>query len=91
MRLEEDVTDDPDVPMEVIARVALPTFSHDKMESEASTKLYIRAHTSVPVPKIYFWDSDPDNPVGAEYMVLERVREILSHMFPPKLMLKTTS
>lgn len=67
------MTDDPDLPVEVIARVALPTFSHDKMESEAATKLYIRAHTSVPVPKLYFWDSDPNNPVGAEYMIIERV------------------
>ncbi|KLO17666.1 hypothetical protein SCHPADRAFT_900408 [Schizopora paradoxa] len=73
LQLEEDITDDPDLPVEVIARVALPTFSHDKMESEAATKLYIRARTNVPVPKIHFWDSDPDNPVGAEYMVVERV------------------
>jgi len=71
--LVEDVTDDPEIPVEVIARIAYPTFSHDKMESEVATKMFIRARTHVPVPKIYFWDSDPDNSVGAEYMILERV------------------
>ena len=28
--------------------------------------------TSVPVPNILAWSSDPPNPVGAEYMILEK-------------------
>jgi hypothetical protein len=40
---------------------------------QISTIRYIGAHTSVPVPSIMAWDVDAANPVGAEYMIMEKV------------------
>ena len=33
----------------------------------------VRAHTTIPVPKVLAWSADYTNPVGAEYIVMERV------------------
>ncbi|KAJ5570619.1 uncharacterized protein N7459_010049 [Penicillium hispanicum] len=33
----------------------------------------VRAHTTIPVPKVLTWSADSTNPVGAEYIVMERV------------------
>ena len=30
------------------------------------------SHTTIPVPKILAWNSDPKNPVGAEYIIMEK-------------------
>lgn len=57
---------------EYIARVAFPTFRRLKMESEVATLQYVAEHTSISVPKIYAWDADPENIVGAEYMITDR-------------------
>jgi hypothetical protein len=40
---------------------------------QISTIRYIGAHTSVPEPSIMAWDVDAANPVGAEYMIMEKV------------------
>jgi hypothetical protein len=45
---------------------------------------YIAERTSVPVPKIYAWNSDASNAVGAEYMVMEKVS---SHLFATAVVL----
>ncbi|KIK34447.1 hypothetical protein CY34DRAFT_812905 [Suillus luteus UH-Slu-Lm8-n1] len=34
----------------------------------------IAAFTNIPVPRIYAWNSDASNPVGAEYMILDKVK-----------------
>ena len=36
----------------------------------------VRTHTSVPLPRVYRWDSDPSNPVGAEYILMEKARGV---------------
>lgn len=36
-------------------------------------KLSVRSHTSLPVPNVLAWNSYSSNPVGAEYLVLEKV------------------
>lgn len=33
----------------------------------------VRTHTTIPVPKVLAWSADSTNPVGAEYIVMERV------------------
>lgn len=33
----------------------------------------VRTHTTMPVPKVFAWNADAANPVGAEYIVIERV------------------
>lgn len=42
-------------------------------EVQVATLKYLAAHTNIPVPKIFAWDSDAANPVGAEYMIMEKV------------------
>lgn len=32
----------------------------------------MQKHTSIPVPKVLAWSSDPLNPVGAEYIIMEK-------------------
>ena len=32
----------------------------------------VNSHTTIPTPKILAWSSDPSNPVGAEYIIMEK-------------------
>ena len=32
----------------------------------------MQRHTSIPVPKVLAWSSDASNPVGAEYIIMEK-------------------
>ncbi|KAF7374644.1 Altered inheritance of mitochondria protein 9, mitochondrial [Mycena sanguinolenta] len=41
--------------------------------SEVATMRFVKARTSIPVPELYYWDSVPGNPVGAPYMLMERI------------------
>ena len=36
----------------------------------------VRTHTTVPLPRAYTWNSNPSNPVGAEYVLMEKARGI---------------
>ncbi|EQL01923.1 kinase-like protein [Ophiocordyceps sinensis CO18] len=56
-----------------VARVASPAFPGDKMKSEVATLRYIASHTSVPVPSVSVWNADASNPVGAEYMIMQKI------------------
>ncbi|KAJ6554017.1 hypothetical protein DFH09DRAFT_1318675 [Mycena vulgaris] len=62
-----------DEPSGVVARVAAPAFPKDKVESEIATMQYIAAHTTIHTPRVYGWNSDASNPVGLEYMILEKI------------------
>ncbi|EGD94286.1 serine/threonine protein kinase [Trichophyton tonsurans CBS 112818] len=46
-------------------------------ETEVGILKYVKQHTSVPVPEVYAWSSDPTNPVGAEYIIMEKAAGIL--------------
>ncbi|KAG8739860.1 hypothetical protein FRC10_005055 [Ceratobasidium sp. 414] len=75
--------------LDTIVRVASPAFPKDKMLSEPgrnmtsrqqiATLKYIAAHTPIPVPQVYMWDADASNPVGAEYMVMQKIPGIAPH------------
>ncbi|RUS16575.1 kinase-like domain-containing protein [Endogone sp. FLAS-F59071] len=54
---------------EFIGRVAFPNYSRLKTESEVATMLYLAEHTSIRVPKVYASNADPENAVGAEYLM----------------------
>jgi len=56
-----------------VVRVAAPAFPKDKLESEVATLKFLAANTHIPVPKVYAWNSDASNPVGAEYMIMQKV------------------
>lgn len=32
----------------------------------------MKQQTSIPVPEVYTWSSDPTNPIGAEYIIMEK-------------------
>ncbi|KAB8250476.1 hypothetical protein BDV35DRAFT_377446 [Aspergillus flavus] len=34
---------------------------------------YVRKYTSIPAPRVFSWSSDNSNPVGAEYIIMEKV------------------
>lgn len=36
--------------------------------------LIVRAHTAVPVPNVIAWSSDASNPIGSEYILMEKAR-----------------
>ncbi|KAK2757898.1 hypothetical protein FQN54_004304 [Arachnomyces sp. PD_36] len=63
---------------EFIARVPNPNAGppHFTIASEAATLEFLRTVLDLPVPKVYSWstDSTPSNPVGAEYMIMEKIQ-----------------
>jgi Ser/Thr protein kinase RdoA (MazF antagonist) len=69
-----DISADDGRCIQAVVRVAAPAFPRDKMDSEVATLKYIAKHTSLPVPKVYTWNTNATNPVGAEYMIMEKVR-----------------
>jgi hypothetical protein len=42
-------------------------------ESEYATMQYVRKHTSIPVPEIYFVNHDPNHAVGAAFALMEKL------------------
>ncbi|KAJ3784918.1 hypothetical protein GGU10DRAFT_270408, partial [Lentinula aff. detonsa] len=50
-----------------------PAFPKDKVESEIATLQCIASHTKIHTPHVYAWNTADDNPVGSEYMILEKV------------------
>ncbi|KAF4459678.1 Aim9p [Fusarium albosuccineum] len=56
-----------------IARFARVKGTVAKEESEIATIRYLKQHTSIPVPEIYYEDLDPVNEVGAAFVLMERL------------------
>ncbi|KAF7553693.1 hypothetical protein G7Z17_g3435 [Cylindrodendrum hubeiense] len=54
------------------ARVSLPG-NELRDNSEIATCRYVKSHTNIPVPEIYHVDLDPDNDVGAPYVLMEKM------------------
>ncbi|KAM5439426.1 hypothetical protein MferCBS31731_004522 [Microsporum ferrugineum] len=60
--------------MEVVAKIPCRNSGSAvyTTESEVATLKYVKQHTNVPVPEVYTWCSNPVNPVGAEYIIMEK-------------------
>ncbi|KAJ7732129.1 kinase-like domain-containing protein [Mycena metata] len=68
---------------DVIARLARSAFNDNaecaedalthSLLSEVSTLAFVKEHTSIPVPEVYHFESNANNPVGARYMIMERI------------------
>ncbi|TQB67461.1 hypothetical protein MPDQ_005707 [Monascus purpureus] len=58
----------------VPCRIAGPAFL--TTASEAGTLEYIRKYTSIPVPRVFSWSPHNSNPVGAEYILMEKAAGI---------------
>lgn len=59
----------------VIARLPYPSTGpkHYAIPSEVATMTFLRSH-GLPVPKIYDYSASPHNPVGSEYILMEKVQ-----------------
>ncbi|KAL2060796.1 hypothetical protein VTL71DRAFT_8848 [Oculimacula yallundae] len=59
---------------ECIAKLPCPNAgpSHLTTASEVAVLQLVRSQTTVPVPRVLAWNSDPSNPVEAEYIVMEK-------------------
>ncbi|CAG8458012.1 2051_t:CDS:2, partial [Racocetra persica] len=49
---------------EYIGKVAFPVYLRWKTESEVAVIEYIRLNTTIPIPKVYYWNSSVNNPSG---------------------------
>ena len=58
----------------VIARIAFPTAGPKSRLtlSEVATMDFIRSRLGPRIPKVLAWDASSDNPVGCEYIIMEK-------------------
>ncbi len=54
-----------------LLRVAKSLHPWFKTESEVATIMYLRTHTTIPVPKVYAFESSPNNIIGHEWMLMD--------------------
>ncbi len=54
-----------------LLRVTVPVLPYLKTESEVATIAYLRANTSIPVPRVIAWQSNNVNELGYEWMLME--------------------
>ncbi|RPA74567.1 hypothetical protein BJ508DRAFT_215312 [Ascobolus immersus RN42] len=59
---------------ELVFRIGLPVFPHYKTASEVATLEFVRKHTTVPVPRVYYYDSSSNNDLKFEWMIMDRVQ-----------------
>ncbi|EXJ68100.1 uncharacterized protein A1O5_08715 [Cladophialophora psammophila CBS 110553] len=59
---------------ELIAKISCPNAGLAKYAtaSEVAVLEYVREYTDIPVPSIYSWSAGASNPVGAEYIIMEK-------------------
>jgi hypothetical protein len=66
---------------EIIAKIPMPIIgpAYHLTASEVATMEFMKKELSFPVPKVYTWSgsSSPDiNPIGAEYILMEKVKGV---------------
>ncbi|PKY06504.1 kinase-like protein [Aspergillus campestris IBT 28561] len=61
----------------VLARLPYPSTQpeHYTVSSEVATLAYLRQH-GFPTPEVYAWCANKENPVGAEYIIMEKMEGI---------------
>ncbi|CAF9929031.1 MAG: hypothetical protein HETSPECPRED_007264 [Heterodermia speciosa] len=63
----------PELESSYLLRATLPVEPYFKTESEVATIAFLRANTSIPVPKIIAWQSNFDGPLGSEWILMEKL------------------
>ena len=56
-----------------VFRVALPVDPYYKTEADVATNELVRHFTTIPVPTIYAFDSSTHNPIGHEWMLMDKI------------------
>lgn len=54
-----------------IGRGESPLVTSAKLESEIATMQFIKEYSDVPVPRVFAYEVDEDNPVGAAFILME--------------------
>ena len=64
-----------DTGKQVVARIPHPQAgsAHYTTASEVATMHYLRKKLNIPVPRVFAYSSDSRNPVGSEYIIMEKV------------------
>ncbi|KDR68405.1 hypothetical protein GALMADRAFT_146362 [Galerina marginata CBS 339.88] len=57
----------------VVARLVAPVKPLFKTESEVAAMEFVRSRTSLPVPTVFAYCSEADNPVGVEWLLMEHM------------------
>lgn len=69
-----------------LLRAALPIVPCHKTESEVATIAFLRANTTIPVPRILAWDSNQDNELTFEWILMEQLAGVpLFDLWPRKV------
>ncbi|KAJ1334143.1 phosphotransferase [Microdochium nivale] len=56
-----------------VFRVAIPIDPHLKTASEIATLDFLRQHTTIPVPRTVAWQTSRANPLGYEWVLMDKV------------------
>lgn len=71
---------------EYLLRVTLPIDPFYKTESEVATITYLRANTTIPVPRVFAWDSNRNNELTFEWILMEKLSGVpLYDLWPRKV------
>jgi hypothetical protein len=60
----------------LIIRVSLPVYPGQKTRAEVATLRWVRYNTTIPVPEVFGFDDSNDNPIGFEWILMERMNGI---------------
>ncbi|QSS53787.1 phosphotransferase family protein, PKc-like superfamily domain-containing protein [Histoplasma capsulatum var. duboisii H88] len=44
--------------------------------SEVATLQFLKSRTSIHVPEVFAWSADPENPIGSEYILMEKIQGV---------------
>ncbi|PYI28637.1 kinase-like protein [Aspergillus indologenus CBS 114.80] len=63
---------------EVIARIPTPIAgpAHYTTASEVATMDFLRVILGIPIPKVLVYSTTSDNPIGSEYIIMERIQGV---------------
>ncbi|KAG8729226.1 hypothetical protein FRC12_021165 [Ceratobasidium sp. 428] len=71
-RVALDTTDPTNI-SDVVLRVSRPCIPGIKTENEVAIIEHLQRHTSIPLPRIHFWDNTEGNELKHEYICMERI------------------
>ena len=59
--------------IERILRFSMPIHPWFTIQSEIATMEFVRLQTTIPVPRVYIFDSSGENELGLEWMIMEKI------------------
>lgn len=59
-----------------LLQVTIPVKPYFKTESEVAMIAYLRAHTSIPAPRVIAWQSNINNELGYEWLLMEVIEGV---------------